>query len=81
MKNILAAAAFFLTLASHAGGAPIILEAEDYIASHDAGGGPITAVVCSGASGGLAVEGYDAPGDWIELRAVLPESGAYEDML
>lgn len=58
---------------------PIFLEAEDYITSYNAGGVSIYVTSCSGASGGLAVEGYDYPGDWIEMRVALTEGGAYED--
>lgn len=80
MKAALLVSAFLALAASWAGAAPLVLEAEDYIASYDAGGVSIHVTSCSGASGGLAVEGYDHIGDWIELRVTLPESGAYADM-
>jgi hypothetical protein len=50
---------------------PIILEAEDFTASHDEGGAVIQWVTCTAASGGKAVEGLDYPGDWIELTLVI----------
>ncbi len=66
--------------ASCASAIEVFIEAEDYVASHDAGGVSIYVTACSAARGGLAVEGYDYPGDWIELRVVLPVGGAYADM-
>jgi len=60
---------------------PIIIEAEDYVASFNVGGDPIYVTACSGASGGFAVEGYDTIGDFIELRVVLPMVGEYDDTL
>jgi len=53
---------------------PIILEAESYIASHDEGGAAIYVTACGAASGGLAIEGFDFPGDWIEVALVLGEN-------
>ena len=59
----------------------IVLEAENYVASYNAGGYPIYVTYCSGASGGYAVDGYDTVGDWIELKVVLDLAGAYDDTL
>ena len=59
----------------------ITLEAEDYVNSFDAGGTAIYNTACSGASGGYAVEGFDWPGDWIEVVLTIPELGAYADTL
>ncbi len=59
----------------------IVLEAEDYVNSFDAGGTAIYSTTCSGASGGYAVEGFDFPGDWIEVTLTIPELGAYADTL
>lgn len=67
--------------ASAAHAAPIILEAEDYVSAWNMGGDPIYITLCSGASGGYAVEGYDYIGDFIELRVVLPRAGQYDDIL
>jgi hypothetical protein len=73
---------FVLALAAAAAWAdPLILEAEDFVASFNAGGAPIYVTYCSGASGGYAVEGYDYPGDFIELRADICQAGDYEDIL
>lgn len=59
----------------------ITVEAEDYTAFYDAGGSLINTTLCSGASGGYAVEGFDAAGDWIEVTLTTPELGAYADTL
>jgi len=53
---------------------PIILEAESYIASHDEGGSAIYVTACGAASGGLAIEGFDFPGDWIEVALLLGQN-------
>ena len=79
LKAVLLFVAALALVTMPAASLPIFLEAEDYIASYNAGGVSIYVTSCSGASGGLAVEGYDYPGDWIEMRVVLPEGGAYED--
>ena len=79
MKAGLLVLAILVLLAHSACAVPVFLEAENYISSYNAGGVSIYVTSCSGASGGLAVEGYDYPGDWIELRVVLPQGGAYED--
>lgn len=60
---------------------PIILEAEDYVGSFNVGGDPIYVTLCSGASGGYAVEGYDFPGDYIELEVDITQAGDYDDIL
>jgi hypothetical protein len=59
----------------------IIVEAESYVASYNAGGSAIYVVSCSAASGGLAVEGFDTPGDWIEVALNVPEIYGYADSL
>jgi len=59
----------------------IALEAEDYTSSFNAGGEVIYTTACAGASGGYAVEGFDSPGDWIEVTLTTPELGAYADTL
>ena len=79
MKSVLVALPVLAVLTAPAPAAPILLEAEAYISSHNAGGTSIYVTACSGASGGLAVEGYDYPGDYIEMRVMLPEGGAYAD--
>lgn len=81
MRTAILVVSFIALLACAASASPIILEAEDYVASFNAGGDPIHIVFCSGASGGLAVEGYDSAGDFIELRVVLDMAGAYDDTL
>ena len=81
MRASLAVLAVLAVVTSAASATPIILEAEDYIDSFNVGGDFITIVECSGASGGLAVEGYDVPGDWIELRVELSQAGDYDDIL
>jgi len=59
----------------------LVLEAEDFVAYHDEGGVSIYVVSCSGASGGLAVEGFDTVGDWIELDLEIAEAGSFVDTL
>jgi hypothetical protein len=55
------------------------IEAEDYSASGDIGGCglAIERHDCSGASGGLAVDGVDCAGEWIRLHAVLYRSMSF----
>jgi hypothetical protein len=75
-------AVFMAALAAAAAHAtPIILEAEDYVGSWNMGGDPIYVTLCSGASGGYAVEGYDYIGDFIEFRVVITQAGEYDDIL
>ncbi len=59
----------------------IIIEAESYVASYDAGGVSIYITTCTGASGGYAVEGYDTPGDWIEVVLNMSDAGSFADSL
>jgi hypothetical protein len=59
----------------------IVIEAESYVSSFDAGGTAIYSTLCSGASGGYAVEGFDFPGDWIEIVLTTPHLGAFADTL
>jgi hypothetical protein len=83
-RNLKTAMLFITLLATTAlpaAGSPIILEAEDYIGSFNVGGEPFYVTFCSGASGGLAVEGYDYPGDYIDFMVVLPQAGTYNDTL
>jgi hypothetical protein len=75
-------ALIFVALLSFAASAESIwLEAEDYTASHDEGGLAIYVTGCIAASQGLAVEGFDFPGDWIELNLTLPENGSFVDSI
>ena len=59
----------------------LLIEAETFVASYNAGGDPIVVVSCSAASGGYAVEGFDSPGDWIELVLNVPATYGYADSL
>jgi hypothetical protein len=68
-------------LVSASGAQAIVVEAESYVASYNAGGDPIYVVSCTAASGGLAVEGFDMPGDWIEVVLNVPEIYGYADSL
>jgi hypothetical protein len=72
---------FIALLSFSASAESIWVEAETYTASHDAGGLAIYVTGCTGASGGLAVEGFDYPGDWIELKLTVAENGAFVDSL
>jgi hypothetical protein len=58
----------------------IIVEAEDFVASHNEGGAVIQWVACTAASGGKALEGLDYPGDWIELTLVI-WNGSFTDSI
>lgn len=77
-----AIAAFGIMLAAPLASAEIIMiEAEDYVASHDIGGAVIQTVSCSAASGGEAVEGFDTPGEWIEVVLNVSHVGSYADWI
>jgi len=72
---------FIAILSCAAGAESIWLEAETYTASHDEGGLGIYITGCSGASQGLAIEGFDYPGDWVELKMDVLDNGAFVDSL
>lgn len=57
------------------------LEAEDFIASHNIGGGDVYIRSCSAASGGYAVDGLDREGEWIQLALELSEGLCFVDSL
>jgi len=59
----------------------ITVEAETYTASFNTGGEEIHVTICGAASGGYAVEGFDSPGEWIELSLTVPAPAAYADTL
>ncbi len=61
-----------------AGALSVLVEAESYTDGYDMGGASIMSVACSGASGGLAVDGLDIPGEWIEVKATIPTEACYE---
>jgi hypothetical protein len=63
-----------LVVCMSANAQPIIVEAESYVASHDEGGAAIHVTACGAASGGFAIEGFDFPGDWIEVALVLGDN-------
>ena len=79
MKALLITA--LVILASVSASQAIIVEAESYIASYNAGGLDIYVVNCTSASGGLAVDGVDTTGDWIEVVLDVPEIYGYADSL
>ncbi len=81
MRTAMLVLSIMALTASAAYAVPIILEAEDYVRSFNVGGDPIYVTSCSGASGGYAVEGYDYPGDYIELRVEICQAGDYDDIL
>jgi hypothetical protein len=68
-------------LGATAGSASILVEAESFVASYNAGGNSIAIQSCSGASGGYAVEGFDFVGDWIEMMVTIPETYSYADSM
>jgi len=57
------------------------LEAENMVASHNVGGGAIGYVSCGAARGGLAVDGVDTPGDYIEWPLTLAQDFVFRDSL
>jgi hypothetical protein len=70
-----------LVVVSSASAYTVVLQASDYIASYNAGGADFYVTPCGGATNGLGVEGYDYPGDWIELKLVISAEGTYRDSL
>lgn len=81
MARKLVVIGIILLISSSAGAQSIIAEAEYYLTYYNAGGTTIYVTSCSGASGGLAVEGFDWTGDWIEVSVTIPDAGAYADSL
>jgi hypothetical protein len=78
----LTVAAVCVSLLAFATGADaIIVEAESYVASNNIGGTAIYVTACAGASGGRAVEGFDTPGEWIEVVLDVPGAGSYADSI
>lgn len=60
----------------------IRIEAEDYVASHNVGGGQIVLAACNyGASGGRAIEGLDWNGDYVEYLLTLSQEFCFVDSL
>jgi hypothetical protein len=55
------------------------LEAENYIDSYNIDGADIYIRGCSAASEGLAVDGLDREGEWIQLALVLTEGFCFVD--
>jgi hypothetical protein len=81
MKAALLTLLAALMVATTASAYTVVLQASDYIASHNAGGSDFYATPCGGATNGLGLEGYDFPGDWIELKMVIGSEGTYRDSL
>ncbi len=75
----LALLAFLATPAP--GAVSVVVEAESFVDAYDLGGASILSVACTSASQGLAVDGLDIAGEWIELRASLPDAACYELLL
>lgn len=61
-----------------AGALSVFVEAESFTDGFDMGGASIMSIGCTSASGGLAVDGLDIPGEWIEVKATLPDEACYE---
>jgi hypothetical protein len=70
-----------LLLAASAASLALTIEAESLVGSFNAGGDDIYTIACSGASGGMAVEGVDTAGDWIEIMVTIPDTYVYVDSL
>ena len=78
MDKLLLIAGLVCSLCGGALAQGLMVEAETYGASHDEGGIPIQVVTCSAASGGRAVEGFDYPGDWLEVTLTIG-TGSFTD--
>ncbi len=61
-----------------AGALSVLVEAESYTDGYDMGGASIKSIACTSASGGLAVDGLDISGEWIEVKATIPDEACYE---
>jgi hypothetical protein len=81
MKAAVLALVAALLAATTGSASTVVIQASDYIASYNAGGADFYTTPCGGATNGLGVEGYDYPGDWIELKMVIGKAGAYRDSL
>ena len=81
LARALAIIVLTILMFSAANAQTITVEAELYVTYYNAGGTTIYVTSCSGASGGLAVEGFDWTGDWIEVVLNIPEAGSYADTL
>lgn len=67
-----------LTLATWASAeTTVVLEGEDYWGYNDIGGNLIGTEYCSTASGELAVDHIDVPGEWVRLTVTLPVTASY----
>ena len=74
----LALGLLILVTAPAAGALSVLVEAESYTESYDMGGASIMSIACTSASGGLAVDGLDISGEWIEVKATIPAEACYE---
>ena len=59
------------------------IEAEEFPAygSYNIGGEDIRESYCSYASGGLAVDGLDVPGEWFKLKVSFASGGCYSSRI
>ena len=79
---LLLLAAFCLWSAGPATAETVIqLEAENMAAWHNIGGLAIVPVSCGAARGGLAVDGVDNPGEYIEWPLTLTQDLVFRDSL
>jgi hypothetical protein len=75
---------FFLTPTAFSSAADgVLVEGEDFTAygAYNIGGYDIQPEYCAGASGTLAADGLDEPGEWIKLAVTLPLEGCYDAVL
>ncbi len=81
-ESILLAVGLVLALAVASAAEPIVqVEGEDYTEYNNIGGNIIQSVYCASASGQLAVDYIDRPGEWILVEATFAETGCYEPVL
>ena len=64
-----------------AGALSVLVEAESYTDGYNIDGASIMSIVCTSASNGYAVDGLDIAGEWIEVKATVPEEACYEFIL
>lgn len=56
----------------------IVIQAENYYASHDIGGQTIQRKPVSGCSSGYVLYGLDTPGEWTRYSVSVKEGGTYQ---
>jgi hypothetical protein len=81
--SVLAAAMVALLAAGAFASGGLRFEAEEFEAygSYNIGGADIAVSYCSYASGGLAVDGLDVPGEWFKLKVTISSGACYSSRM